>query len=248
MERIDKSLNITKNTFQDKRAILNSYLSDTFIYRDEDDDWTYSPWLVDFDDDFVYFDMYTGVGYFTWRVSYSFNGTSASFPGVPVHVTKLSEYKEVVEQDEPSSVEKGILKVLNKFFGDVKGKDLQVIKQFDEEEMIAIEPLYICAGETDGQGDTISLEDTHLMVKSFNDAIESGGLQTSLFHSHKTQAFEVIKGWVNEVECTIGDSVIPEGQPLAKIHFLNEDAWELRKSGDLMGLSIGARAMKVEEV
>ena len=84
------------------------------------------------------------------------------------------------------------------------------------------------------------------MVKSFNEANESGSLQTSLFHAHKTESFEVVKAWVNEVDCTIGETVVKEGQPIAKIHFLNEDAWELRKTGELMGLSIGARAKSVE--
>ena len=242
MKRINKNLDLNKNTFQDKRSILSESLRNTFVF--EGTDWNYSPYLLDFDEEFVYFELYDGFSYISWRVSYIFSGTSATFGEDLEHVVALTEWK-VVTDEEPSEIEKTMTKLLNKFFGSVKGKDTPVIKQFDEEEMIAIEPLYICAGDVDEHGDTISLEETHNMIKSFNEANASGLLQTSLFHSHKTQSYEVIKAWVNEVDCTIGDTLVREGQPIAKIHFLNEEAWELRKNGDLMGLSIGARAKEV---
>ena len=245
MKRIDKSVDLTKNTFQDKRSILSDDLSNTFVF--EADDFNYTPWLRDFDETHVFFEIYDGKSYLTWRTTYSFDGTSATFGNELERVVALTEWT-VVADAEVSVVEKTLTKVLNKFFGEVKGKNIPVIKQFDEEEMVAIEPLYIKAGDVDGQGDTVDLEGIHSMVKSFNEANESGTLQTSLFHSHKTECFEVEKAWVNEVDCTIGDTLVEEGQPLVKIHFLNEEAWELRKNGTLMGLSIGARATGVEDL
>ena len=243
MKRIDKSVDLQKATFQDKRRILADSLENAFVFEGEE--WNYSPYLLDFDEAFVYFESYDGTAYISWKTTYTFDGTSATFGDTIERVVSLTEWT-VIGDEEPTQIEKTITKLLNKFFGDVEGNALPVIKQFNEEEMIAIEPLYICAGDIDGHGDTISLEETHSMVKSFNEANESGSLQTSLFHAHKTESFEVVKAWVNEVDCTIGETVVKEGQPIAKIHFLNEDAWELRKTGELMGLSIGARAKSVE--
>ncbi len=131
-------------------------------------------------------------------------------------------------------------------FGPTKENINPVVKQFEDEQMIAIEPLYIVADGVDGQGDTYSREDANNMCTSLNKAIDEGRLQHGLFHKHSSDAFEITKSWVNEFECTIGDSVVLEGQPLAKVQFKNQAAWDLRKSGTLMGLSIGARATEVE--
>lgn len=122
-------------------------------------------------------------------------------------------------------------------------KSLPVMKQFKEEEMIAYEPLYIAAGEVDGVGDTYSREDVNAMVKSFNEANEAGDIQPALFHKHATDTFTINKAFVNEFDVTtVGGELIPEGQPIAEIQFVSKAAWEARKDGDLMGLSIGCTA------
>lgn len=159
----------------------------------------------------------------------------------------LNENLKESPKELDKDLKQNIIDFITKHFAETKGNTKAVIKQFNEEEMIAIEPLYIAVGEIDGQSDTISsMEEMESLVKSFNEANESGILQTSLFHNHKTKAFSVVKAWVNPVECFIGDNLVKEGQPIAKIQFNNKKAWELRKSGVLMGLSIGARAAEVE--
>lgn len=121
-----------------------------------------------------------------------------------------------------------------------------VIKQFNEDEMIAIEPLYTAVGELDAHGDYIAtMDDMRGFVAALNKANEEGVLQSSLFHIHKTQGFKLNKAWVNECECSINGTPVKTGMPLAEIQFLNKDLWELRKKGTITGLSIGAMA-KVE--
>jgi len=160
-------------------------------------------------------------------------------------VVKLTEYR-VVKND--LSTEKGLLNFITKHFGGTKGSGKTVLKQFQEEEMVAIEKLYIHPEDVDGVGDTISLEDTRGMVDSLNKAIEAGTLQHGLFHKHKTDSFSVVKAWVAETDCIIGETEIREGQPLIKVQFHNETAWELRKSGEIAGISIGAKATEIEEL
>ena len=133
-----------------------------------------------------------------------------------------------------------LLNVLQKLFG--QEVDKPVIKQFQEEEMTAIEPLYCSVGELDGHGDYIpSIEEMRKMVDSINAENDSGKLQSAIDHLQKTQSFKLVRAWVNECECVIGDTIVPQGMPIAKIQFVNKRAFDLRKIGKLLGLSIGAR-------
>lgn len=124
-----------------------------------------------------------------------------------------------------------------------KEKSLPVMKQFNDEKMVSYEPLYIAAGEVDGVGDTYLREDVDFMVKSFNEANTAGDIQPALFHKHATGAFTINKAFVNEFDVVTPDGThIPEGQPIAEIQFVSKAAWQARKDGDLMGLSIGCNA------
>ena len=236
-------MDINKNTAEDKKSILQKAVEEKFG----------SGWVRDYDDSYVYFESWVdGTGYIDFKVSYSIsNLVSVTLGEDKIKVIRLTEYKDIpdTEEDMEKSLTKKLESWLDKHFGASKENTLQVIKQFQDEEMIAVEPLYISVGEVDGQGDTInSIEEMESLVKSFNEANESGILQSSLFHNHKTQSFSIVKAWVNPVECMIGESLVPEGQPIAKVKFHNEKAWELRKNGTLLGLSIGARATEVENL
>ncbi len=133
-----------------------------------------------------------------------------------------------------------LLDLLQKLFK--QEADKPVIKQFQEEEMIAIEPLYCSVGELDGHGDYIpSIEEMRKMVDSINSQNDSGKLQSAIDHLQKTQSFKLNRAWVNECECIIGETIIPKGMPIAEIQFKNKKAFDLRKIGKLLGLSIGAR-------
>lgn len=241
---------LIKNTNNDKRELLSKALRSHFS-TEERKGYTY---LTDFDDTYVYYDVenYTNSNYITisYKLQYSITDiVNVSFLGAPQRVERLTEYKDIDTEEEVSkSFLESIIKGLDKHFGGSNKDTLSVIKQFNDEEMIAVENLYILPNTCDGQGDTIDLEETHNLVKSFNEANQDGTLQSSLFHGHKSQAFKVNKAWVNPYECMIGETVVPEGQPLCEIQFSNKKAWELRKSGKLMGLSIGAVASEVEEL
>jgi hypothetical protein len=227
-------MDINKATVENKRRLLSDAVTDG--------------WITDFDLDSneVFIERWDHDGHKTFRHTFTMTDTTAEISEDSVQVIRTVEFVEK-SLDEPIT-ESRLMKVLDKFFGGPKQNTRQVIKQFDEEDMIAIEPLYIAAGEVDGVGDTISLEDTHGMVDSLNKAITDGRLQSGLFHKHKTDTFTIEKAWVNEVACTIGETDIPAGQPIVKVQFHNEAAWELRKSGELSGLSIGARATEIEEI
>lgn len=242
---------LIKNTNNDKRELLSKAIRNYCKEKEKDECYVY---LSDFDDTYVYFskETYMNGSYINheYKLNYSITDVvNVSFSGELQRVERLTEYKDVDTEEEVSkSFLDSIIKGLEKHFGGSKKDTLSVIKQFNDEDMIAVEPLFIAAGNTDLHKDTIDLEETHNLVKSFNEANQDGTLQSSLFHGHKTQAFKVNKAWVNPYECMIGETTIVEGQPLCEIQFTNSKAWELRKSRKLMGLSIGAQASDIEEL
>lgn len=248
---IETDMDLNKNTFQDKLRVLSEELDKVFDVPVH---------TFDCDEEYVYFRIWVDDTHLTARLAYSITDlVNVEFFGEPEEIVMLTEPKVKNERPDDSrdesepqapSISSRLIDFVSRNFN---GSDRQTIyptiKQFNDEEMIAYEPLYIAVGEVDGHGDTIdSVEEMESLVKSFNEANEKGVLQSSLFHKHKTNAFKVVKAWVNECECMIGDHLVPEGQPLVKIKFHSHKAWELRKEGRLCGVSIGARAMEVEEV
>lgn len=248
---VKQAVSLDKNTENDKRSILSDAVSSSFTV---DGERAYTH-LCDYDDDFVYFEIYSrcSSGYHTheysyWKHPYTYSGSSATMgDGEAVEVVRLTEWKEVSSESESDSddtmTKSWLLETLKKYVGPTQ-KEQVIIKQFDDEQMIAIEPLYVAAGITDAHGDEVASHDvTKGMVDSLNKALEGDGVQTGLFHKHLTSGFTIEKAWVNEVECMIGDTLVAEGQPLVKIQFTSESLWKQRKDGNLCGLSIGARGL-----
>lgn len=215
-------------------------------------------WVMDYDDEenVVYYEIWDqDTGSKTYRVSFLMQENIIVLGSDITEVYRTYEYEEVSENKFSfdntiplySEMERSLLDkftdMLSKHFGGSQKNKKVIIKQLDDEEMVAIEQLYITVGDVDGVGDTYaSPEVCREMVKSFNEAIEKGNLKANYFHKVMTEDFTVLKAWVCEVDCIIGETEVKEGTPLVKVKFNNEKAWNLRKSGDLMGVSIGAIA------
>ena len=144
-----------------------------------------------------------------------------------------------------TTAESKIFKFLSKYFGGSEDNShLAVIKQFQEEEMIAVEPLYCLADEADAHKEGMTQETIRKMVDNFNTNIDN--ISGNISHVAMTDGFAPIKAWVNECECMIGDEYVPEGQPIVKVKFFNEVLWEARKAGELGGVSIGAKGKRTK--
>lgn len=215
-------------------------------------------WVMDYDDEenVVYYEIWDqDTGSKTYRVSFLMQENIIVLGSDVTEVYRTYEYEEVSKNKFSfdstiplySEMERSLLDkftdMLSKHFGGSQENKKVIIKQLDDEEMVAIEQLYITIGDIDGVGDTYaSPEVCREMVRSFNQAIEKGNLKANYFHKVMTEDFTVLKAWVCEVDCIIGETEVKEGTPLVKVKFNNEKAWNLRKSGDLMGVSIGAIA------
>lgn len=224
---------INKATVGDVRSMLSDAVS--------------QGWVVDFDldDNYVYIEKYMPEmeRYKTFKHSFTRTETSVMIDEDGVEVIRTTDYKDVMESEDMPVTRSFLTKMLDKHFGGSKTKDSHIVKQFgtEGEPMYAIEPLYIAPGEVDGHGDTMVEKDIESMVSSLNKANEEDRLQSGLFHKHKTDTWQLEKAWVNPVECTIGDQLVPAGQPIAKTLFTNAKAFEMRVNGEISGLSIGAR-------
>lgn len=202
---------------------------------------------LDTDKSIVYVSVWSDGGREYYSYSYSLNGPKVEIDDASrKEVIKTTVYEdkpeEAVTMSKLKSFFKGVLSQLQL----AKNTLVPVVKQFDEEQMIAIERLYIVPDTFDAHQHTISEEDTELMVKSFNEELTAGRLKFSLFHTHETNTFKTLRAWVNPYDCTIGDQFVPRGQPMCENQFLNKAAWEDRKSNGLAGVSIGCKAVLVD--
>lgn len=123
-----------------------------------------------------------------------------------------------------------------------KSLSTPIIKQFDEELMESIEVLYCGPLEADAHDEGMDAAEIRKMVDNFNSNIHK--IKGNFGHAVNTDKFSPVKAWVNEVDCTIGDHFVPEGLPLVKLKFHDNDLWNQRKSGLFEGISIGARGIK----
>jgi len=115
-----------------------------------------------------------------------------------------------------------------------------VIKAFDDEQMISVEMVYEPFA-LDAHNQWMSPSTIRQACQDFNTKLEKGVVKPNLFHLVETDKFTIIKSWINEVECFIGDKLVPEGSWLAKLQFHDNDLWEMHKSGETGGVSIGAQ-------
>lgn len=231
---------LEKNTEGDKRNHLYQAVNS---YMDKEGSYYYG-YLEDYDDQYIYFGMYKRdtERYHYWKVAYQYNEGVVTLAEEVTEVSRMTEWKDLPKTVEKSLTER-IAEGIEKYFGGSKAPQAQLIEKFNEEKMEAIEPLYIAIGSVDGVGDAYaSPEVCYEMVKSFNQAITDGKLSGNYFHAYNTDDFTVQKAWITECDCVIGNTEVKEGQPLVKVKFNNEKAWELRKSGELTGVSIGAIA------
>lgn len=141
-----------------------------------------------------------------------------------------------------NSFVEGLAKLITKHFGGTN--NLQQIVKFNEEQMIAIEPLYCKPMEADLHEEGMTEEEIRKMVDNINSNIDK--ISGNIGHAVNTDGFYFVKAWINECDCIIGDEIVPEGMPIIKVQFIDENLWELRKSGKLQGLSIGALGSVVD--
>lgn len=256
MTKVNKEVEIEK-TYRDMESRLYQAVSKQ-INRKKNDDCCYSyVWLRDWDDDFVYVSD-DGEDY---RYSY----TKADDEMITIDlesgvegelITNTSFSPKRSSEDMEKQIESSVLKFFKKHFGGStqesepveKSEEVMVIKQFDEEEMIAYEPLYTPPNTPDGHGEAMTADEIVNIVKDINELIAEGAPLENLSHGAPIKnAWKYQEAFVSPwPECLVGDTVVKKGQPVLVVKYNNERAWELRKEGRIKGPSIGGTGVRVE--
>lgn len=263
MTKQNKSIN--KMFYKELGDILESALKDKYCVQVQNpyyNETECSPdlSLEDFDESYVYFeveDMY-------YKESYSYTeATQEVVLGddkveVIEQTTYVEKTKETVNKKAPfvdsmmNMFEDFLIKCASQFGGSAKEQgyvdnNIPVIKQFTEEKMEAIEPLYCLPDEQDLHKEAMTETEIRKMVDNLNKNIKLNKVKGNIGHAVNTDKIEPLVAWVQECDCMIGDHLVKEGQPIIKMKFHDTKLWEARKSGVLMGVSIGARGQKVEQ-
>lgn len=114
---------------------------------------------------------------------------------------------------------------------------LQVTKSANQElkqaTFIAMLP-----DSVDLHGDFTSAEEVRKAMQSFNKSAK----RTNLFHMTMSDSFEVIESYLAPVDFILNDEFVAKGTWLMTLQIKDDSLWELIKSGEINGISIGALA------
>ena len=111
-----------------------------------------------------------------------------------------------------------------------------------DEEMVSYEVIYEPFTK-DAHGEWMSDKTIEKAMENFNKHLEKGIVQPNLFHLKDTEAFTIESTWIQkelDVKVIQTDEIIKAGTWVAKIRYNDADLWQLKKSGVVGGVSIGA--------
>lgn len=115
-----------------------------------------------------------------------------------------------------------------------------LVKQLNKELM---QVTYVAMLEgTDLQGDYISADEVRKAKESFNRSMQ----RANLFHIMMTDKFFVEESYLAPTDLNFGGVDIKKGTWLITLQINDEDLWEMIKTGEINGISIGAMA-SIEE-
>lgn len=111
-----------------------------------------------------------------------------------------------------------------------------------DEEMVSYEVIYEPFTK-DAHGEWMSDKTIEKAMENFNKNLQAGIVQPNLFHLKNTEAFTIESTWIQkelDVKVIQTDEIIKAGTWVAKLKYNDADLWQLKKSGVVGGVSIGA--------
>lgn len=123
-----------------------------------------------------------------------------------------------------------------------KTASFEICKSLNE-ELMQVTFVAMLPDTTDLHGDFTSAEEVRKAKESFNNSEQ----RTNLFHLCMTDSFTVIESYCAPADFTLNEVEIKKGTWLMTLQIHKSEVWDLIKSGDINGISIGAVA-NVEEI
>ena len=141
-----------------------------------------------------------------------------------------------------NSLTKDIQKAETEVEEDLKGLNLSIVKSKNECLMQATFVVMV-PDEVDLHYDVTTEEEVRKACHNFNKYCR----KANLFHLSSTDTFEFAESYIAPVDFVLDGKFVKKGTWLCTIQCLDDNLWELIKSGDICGVSIGAMA-KVENI
>lgn len=114
---------------------------------------------------------------------------------------------------------------------------VQVVKSVNEELKQATF-IVMVPDEVDLHGDITSEDEVRKACHNFNKFCGNA----NLFHVAQTDKFEFAESYIAPTDFVLGDKFVKKGTWLTTLQILDDTLWELVKSGEVNGVSIGAIA------
>jgi hypothetical protein len=137
----------------------------------------------------------------------------------------LKSYGDTITEAELNTEEK------------VVGFDLPIEKQHND-ELMQVTYVAMLPDSTDLTGDYTSAEDVRKAMESFN----KSAMRANLFHRVMTDKFHVVESYLAPTDFVLNEIPVAKGTWLMTFQINDENIWKMIKSGDITGISIGARA------
>lgn len=106
------------------------------------------------------------------------------------------------------------------------------------EELKQVTYVAMLPDSTDLHGDYTSAEEVRKAMESFN----RSNAQANLFHLAMTDKFSVVESYIAPVDFTLDEVQVQKGTWLMTLQIKDDALWELIKSEEINGISIGALA------
>lgn len=119
--------------------------------------------------------------------------------------------------------------------------NIQIAKSLDEELK---QVTYVCmrADAVDAHGDHTSANEVRKACESFRKAWLANQQLSNLFHLYKTSSYDIIESYLAPCEMSLNGHYVNKSDWLVTLQINDDNVWEAIKSGDIVGVSIGARA------
>ena len=162
---------------------------------------------------------------------------------------KFDLMKQAFDTGDYSQITSDIIKDLKDFISkeDTEHLAQPIIKTADplkrEVTFVYYEP-----DVPDAHGQYANKETIAKGCTNFNENLEKGNIRANLFHDKgedgihtETDSFSILKSWINPEDCEMGGQKVTEGTWLVKVKFENDYLWDLFETGEVRGVSMGAR-------
>ena len=117
-----------------------------------------------------------------------------------------------------------------------------VVKSIDNDKRL-FTALVLRPDVVDAHGDVYGIDTVEKACHNFNEYCRSANLQ----HLVQTESIVFVESFIVKADHKVGESDVYKGDWIATARIDNDEVWEMCKSGDFTGFSIGASAT-VEEL